>query len=266
MTTLNVTFIGTATMLLEVSSGDDTIRLLTDPVFDPPGREHRVGNVSAFAYTRLDAPAIEARALPPIDAVLLSHDHHRDNLDASGRQLASTAGRVLTTLAGERRLTRRGLTQTHGLAPWHTTMVRKGTLSVTVTATPARHGPIGTGVLTGPVIGFLVEWQGQRHGGVWISGDTLWHRALHRLAGRVSVAFLHLGAGRFRSLPWLRFSMNAADAVAAAAVLQPRSVVPIHFEGWSHFSEDQAMARATFERAGLRTTWLEPGRPTPFEV
>jgi L-ascorbate metabolism protein UlaG (beta-lactamase superfamily) len=36
---------------------------------------------------KVAGPAIAASDLPPIDAVLLSHDHHGDNLDAAGRAL-----------------------------------------------------------------------------------------------------------------------------------------------------------------------------------
>ena len=36
-------------------------------------------------------PAIAAAALGPIDAVLLTHDHHDDNLDAAGRALLPSA-------------------------------------------------------------------------------------------------------------------------------------------------------------------------------
>lgn len=265
-TSLNVTFIGTATLLLELRRGDDVLRLLTDPVFDRPGKGYRVAGLDAFTYTRLVGATLAPTELPPIDAVLLSHDHHGDNLDTEGRKVASRAGRVLTTVDGARRLQRRETPQAEGFAPWQSTIVTKGALSVTVTATPARHGPFGTTAFTGPVIGFLLEWEGQQGGGVWISGDTVWYRALHALAGRVSVAFVHLGAATFKALPWFRYTMNASDAVKAAKVLSPRVVVPIHFEGWSHFSEDRSAAEQTFAAANVATRWLTQGERTPVEL
>ena len=39
----------------------------------------------------------------------------------------------------------------------------------------------------------------------------------------------------------------------------PRMLVPIHFEGWSHFSEDRAAAEKTFAEAGVATRWLPRG-------
>ena len=66
-------------------------RLLTDPTFDPPGRRYRFG--WGTGSRKLAGPAIAAAELGPIDAVLLSHDHHDDNLDPAGRALLPSARR-----------------------------------------------------------------------------------------------------------------------------------------------------------------------------
>ncbi|MBM4783978.1 MAG: hypothetical protein GQE15_40420 [Archangiaceae bacterium] len=52
-TSLTVTFIGTATLLLEVRRGDDVVHLLTDPVFDGPGRAYRVAGLDATRWLTL---------------------------------------------------------------------------------------------------------------------------------------------------------------------------------------------------------------------
>jgi L-ascorbate metabolism protein UlaG (beta-lactamase superfamily) len=72
--------------------------LLTDPTFDPPGRRYSFGLGSASHKTT--GPAVAIADLPPIDAVLLSHDHHGDNLDDAGRALLPSADVVLTTPPG----------------------------------------------------------------------------------------------------------------------------------------------------------------------
>jgi hypothetical protein len=74
------------------------VRLLTDPTFDPPGEYPRPG--TAVVLRKLAGPAVDAARVTPFDAVLLSHDHHSDNLDQAGRELLPEAGRVLTTIAG----------------------------------------------------------------------------------------------------------------------------------------------------------------------
>ena len=53
---------------------------------------------------KVAGPAVASGDLPPIDAVLLTHDHHADNLDDAGRALLPGAGTVLTTVAGAGRL------------------------------------------------------------------------------------------------------------------------------------------------------------------
>jgi hypothetical protein len=68
------------------------------PDLRPPGRRYTFGWGSSSR--KLTGPAIAAADLGSIDAVLLSHDHHGDNLDTAGRALLPAAGVVLTTVAG----------------------------------------------------------------------------------------------------------------------------------------------------------------------
>src|SRR5262249_22494986 len=73
----------------------------TDPTFDPPGDAY--GRPPA-TLTKTQGPALSPEAVGRIDAVLLSHDHHADNLDHAGRALLAQVGRVATTPAGAGRL------------------------------------------------------------------------------------------------------------------------------------------------------------------
>jgi hypothetical protein len=91
-----ITLVGGPTALIEAGG----FRLLTDPTFDPPGA-YRLPHVT---LTKTAGPSLPVAAVEPIDAVLLSHDQHADNLDHSGRAFLATAPRVLTTVVGARRL------------------------------------------------------------------------------------------------------------------------------------------------------------------
>jgi len=95
---ITLTHVGGPTTLVEI----DGWRLLTDPTFDPPGRRYTFG--WGGSSRKLAGPAIAAEEVGTLDAVLLTHDHHGDNLDAAGRALLPRAGRVLTTVAGAGRI------------------------------------------------------------------------------------------------------------------------------------------------------------------
>ena len=98
MDDVRFTHVGGPTVLIEVGGW----RLLTDPTFDPPGQRYGFGWGSWSR--KLAGPAIAAADLLPLDAVLLTHDHHDDNLDPAGRALLPSVGTVVTTEPGARRL------------------------------------------------------------------------------------------------------------------------------------------------------------------
>ena len=96
MSSLTLTLIGGPTALIEI----DGFRLLTDPTFDAP-RAYQLPHVK---LEKLSGPALGEDAIGEIDAVLLSHDQHADNLDHSGKHFLPKAKRVLTTEVGAKRL------------------------------------------------------------------------------------------------------------------------------------------------------------------
>jgi L-ascorbate metabolism protein UlaG (beta-lactamase superfamily) len=260
---IRLTHVGGPTVLIEFAGW----RLLTDPTFDPAGGRYRFG--WGTGSTKLAGPAIAADELGEIDAVLLSHDHHDDNLDAAGRALLPRAGTVLTTEAGARRLGGNA----RGLAPWASTeLSAAGKPTIEVTATPCRHGPPLSRPLVGDVVGFALRWEGQEHGALWISGDTVLYDGVREIADRIDVgtALIHLGGVRFPVTGPLRYTMTAAEAVELCAQLQPTTVLPIHYEGWRHFRQGRAEIEAEFEQAsaGLRKSvrWLTIGHAVTVDA
>ena len=132
MSDVRLTHIGGPTVLIEAGGW----RILTDPTFDDPGRRYAFG--WGTSSRKLAGPAIGAGELGTIDAVLLSHDHHGDNLDPAGRALLPSAGTVITTVSGAGRLGGAA----RGLEPWGVTrLAGPGRATITVPATPCRHGP-----------------------------------------------------------------------------------------------------------------------------
>ncbi|MCZ7420045.1 MBL fold metallo-hydrolase [Verrucosispora sp. WMMA2121] len=240
--TIRVTHIGGPTTLIEIGGW----RLLSDPTFDAPGRRYAFG--WGTSSRKLAGPAVTTSALGRVDAVLLTHDQHGDNLDDAGRALLPSAGTVLTTIPGARRLG--GIAE--GLAAWSTTTLRaEGRPTLHITATPCRHGPPLSGPIVGDVIGFSLRWEGQRHGVVWISGDTVLFRGLREVAERlrVGIALVHLGGVRFPITGPARYSMTGRDAVELCQAIRPNTVIPVHYEGWKHFRQHRKAIEREFAGA-----------------
>lgn len=251
------TFIGGPTLLIEVGR----VRFLTDPTFDPAGSRYTAGPVR---LEKTSAPALGPGTLPAVDAVLLSHDQHRDNLDDAGRLYLKRAASVLTTVAGAGRL---GGTAV-GLAPWASRVVRSADGTEAVTVTPARHGPPGSEPVQGEVVGFCLEWAGA-DGATYVSGDTVWFDGVAEVTRRFRVvtAVLFLGAAVIPAKGREPLTMTAADAVLAARAFTPKHVVPVHYDGWAHLSQGKEDVTRAFEAAGLggELVWLEPGRGTSLK-
>jgi L-ascorbate metabolism protein UlaG (beta-lactamase superfamily) len=244
MADMTATLVGGPTAILELGG----LRFLTDPTFDPPGEQPR-------GLVKLTGPALGPDEVGEIDAVLLSHDHHPDNLDESGRAFLPRAGRVLTTTAGADRLGGDAV----GLEPWEAIELD----GVTVTAVPAQHGPAGTDHITGPVIGFYLTGEGVPT--VYVSGDNASVDIVHVIVARLGPPEISVLFAGGASIP-ARFegaylTLSSERAVEAAGVLESRKILPVHFDGWAHFSDDGASLRAAFAAAGLddRLAFVEPG-------
>ena len=256
------THFDTAMTLIEVGS----LRLLTDPVFDQAGSRFDHGPVH---LEKTSEPMITPTALGCLDAVLLSHDQHGDNLDHAGRAILSKVPRVLTTPAAASRL---AAANVEGLIDWQSVTLTgcRGDRWV-VTAVPAQHGPDGTQEATGPVTGFLITPEDEGGRPVYISGDTVRFEGTRQIAARcapVGLAILHLGKVQLAPMGELVFSLSAAEAVRYSEDLQAAHVIPVHYDGWRHFTEGRSAAEAVFEQSSIadRLTWLQPGLQATFTL
>lgn len=188
--------------------------------------------------------------------VLLSHDQHADNLDNGGRELLGVAGTVLSTPEAAGRLP--GVT---GLQPWQ----EHGVGAVTVQAVPALHGPDGCEAITGTVTGFVLSASGWPR--LYVSGDNASVGLVQEIADRVGtidIAVLHVGAANVGAFGDTDLTLNHRTAVAAAGLLAPATIVPVHAEGWAHFTESLDLLQLHFGHAGLidRLRILTPGEVT----
>ncbi|MQY25693.1 MBL fold metallo-hydrolase [Nocardia aurantia] len=219
----------TAFELLHI--GGPTVRIryggltwLSDPTFDAP-RDYP----GPITLHKLSGPAIPAEQVGPVDVVLLSHDQHADNLDVSGREFLTTAGTALSTPEAAGRLK-----DVRGLEEWETVRIAE----VTVTAVPALHGPEGAEEFSGTVTGFVLRADGLPT--VYLSGDNASVAYVRRIVeriGSIDVAVLHVGAANVGRFDDTDVTLNARTALQAAEALGDAVIIPVHAEGWAHFSE-----------------------------
>jgi L-ascorbate metabolism protein UlaG (beta-lactamase superfamily) len=184
-----ITRSSTACVLLEIGS----VRILMDPVLESGSKTYRLG--PAAWSRRYVGPAISPETLAPLDAVLLSHAHHSDNLDDAGKGILREAKQVITGASDVKELS----VQAEGLAAWQeTTIEGKSGEKIRMTATPVRHGPCWF-PHTNRVVGFVLDWEGMEFGVLYISGDTVFFQGIREIAKRcrIRTALLHLGAVHF---------------------------------------------------------------------
>ncbi len=252
MTDLDVTLtlIGGPTLLLELAG----FRLLTDPTFDAPGEYESAG----IRLRKQRGPALAAGAVGRVDAVLLSHDQHLDNLDRAGRAFLPNAQTTFTTRSGAQRLNGNA----RGLAPFETVRFERAGRRIFVTATPARHGPPGIEPISGDVVGFALGIDAPGDA-VYISGDTVWYDGVAEVARRFEPRLVIVFAGGARPRGPFHVTMDSNDAVETAHAFPRARIVAIHNDGWAHFTETQADLASVFATLGLasRLDLLTAGAP-----
>lgn len=256
---VSITHIGTATAVLTI----DGVNFITDPAFDPAGSEYPKPGIT---LKNADGPAVQLSEIPPIDAVLLSHEDHEDNLDALGRTLLN--GRhVLTTEDGAKNLAPRPGVQ--ALRPWESVTLQLQGKAFKITGTPCVHLP------GGEVTGFVIEHDSfgvapdGRPNVVFFSGDTVYTQELSdglRSKFNVVLALLNLG-GAAAPTPdggSLLITMDGEQASQLCREIGAALIVPMHFESWGHFFEKGEQLRAVLAADAYmrdRVRFVVPGEP-----
>jgi L-ascorbate metabolism protein UlaG (beta-lactamase superfamily) len=248
---VRIRYLGGPTALLELGG----LRILTDPTFDPPG-EYPIGE---RVLTKTQGPALRPDELGRIDVVLLSHDQHPDNLDRLGRDLVAAVPTVFSTAAAAKRLGE----PVRALGNWQRVELKRPDGSMLhVTGVPALHGPEGSEPLVGEVIGFVVS--GPRLPRVYVSGDNASLAVVRQIAERLGpfeVALLFAGGAQTAVVAPAFLTLTSELAAEAALILGEPQVVPLHFEGWTHYTQQADTLRHAFGAAGLssRLHLLDPG-------
>jgi len=213
---LRATWLGHSTVLIEI----DGWRVLTDPVWGPRASPSRF-----LGPKRFQPVPVELRELPPLDAVVLSHDHY-DHLDrATVEYLADRAELFLAPLGVGDRLTAWGVPadKVRQLDWWQETEVD----GLRFIATPAQHFS-GRGMFDGDKT-LWASWaiiDGDLR--VFFSGDTGYFdgfKAIGERLGPFDVTFIETGA---YDPQWPYVHMQPTESVQAHVDLRGRWMMPIH--------------------------------------
>lgn len=257
---LRVTWLGHSTMLVAI----DGALFLTDPVFS-----NRVSPLSFAGPARFHAPPLALDALPPLDAVVLSHDHF-DHLDrAAVLALARTGVPLLVPLGVGKALAAWGIPvdQVTELDWWES----KEIAGVELHLTPARHFSGRGPGLTNRTLWGSWAFIGPEHR-AWFSGDTGPFddgvRDIGSRFGGFDLAMVETGAWH---PSWGEIHLGPLQAVRMHELVGAKALMPVHWgtfnlalHAWDepviHVQELMA-SRATALLAPLAGGTVDPTRP-----
>jgi L-ascorbate metabolism protein UlaG (beta-lactamase superfamily) len=246
---LRVTFINHATVLLQM----DGVNILTDPIWS-----ERTSPVSWAGPRRAHPPGLPFDQLPPIDVVVVSHNHY-DHCDlATLRRLNERhRPRFFVGLGNQALLEESGIFGAAELDWWQSAAAAPG---VTVTSVPSQHfSGRGLGDWDRTLwTGFVFRGPA---GTVYFAGDTARgpHFAeIRRRMGYVRLAVLPIGAYLPR---WYmaRAHISPAEAVEAHMALQAETSVAMHFGTFQLADETPEQAPREL-RSALAAAKVSPSR------
>jgi len=251
--TIRLTWLGHSTLLIKI----DQIVLLTDPVFSKRASVVSFMGPRQFDYTH----DYSIDDLPPVDLVLITHDHY-DHLDyRSIKKLSERVNHFLVPLGVGAHLKKWGVPpeKIYELDWWNEITIN----GLTLVSTPARH-------FTGRRISqrFTTLWCGWAilgsSGRLYLTGDSGYFpgfREIGEKLGPFDLSFMECGQ---YSPYWPSIHMQPEESVQAAIDSKSVRAMPIH---WGKFSlsmhpwnEPPNRFRIKAQESGLSTFIPEIGK------
>lgn len=235
---IQVTFVNHATVLLQFSN----LNILTDPIW-----AERASPVSWFGPKRYHRPGVDFDDLPPIDYVLISHNHfdHMD-LPTLRRLWQKSQPTFIVGLGNSQLLTSLGITKTVELDWWQPYVINE---DVTIHGVPAQHWSTRN-----RIDAFRMLWMGyvidSSHGPVYFAGDTGFgphFQSIMQRFGPMHLSLLPIGA----YLPrwFMKYNhLSPDDALKAHQILQSEKSMAIHFGTYPLADDEQFETPAIFKK------------------
>jgi N-acyl-phosphatidylethanolamine-hydrolysing phospholipase D len=213
---IQITWIGQSTFLIQV----DGINILTDPVFS--GRLSPVGGIG---FKRKSPPGIPFGRLPPIHAVLISHNHY-DHLDLYTVKKLGNKPKYFVPLKLGQWFRNQKITNYEEMDWWDTSMFK----GIRIVSVPSQHFSRRT-VRDGNKTlwaGWVLE---TKRGKILFAGDTGYashFKEIREKLGPMRLALLPIGSYRPR---WYMktIHMDPPDAVSAHKDLQAQQSIAMHW-------------------------------------
>lgn len=252
---LRITWIGHSSLLIEI----DGRRILTDPVWS-----ERASFLSFMGPKRFFEAPLPLNELPPLDAVLLSHDHY-DHLDKETiKHFAGTATQFYCSLGVARYLEKWGINANYITEiDWgDSVMISK---DIILTATPARHFS-GRGIINrNETLWSSFVIKGPKHN-IFFGADSGWFPGFAEIGetfGPFDLTMVEIGAyGKY----WPDIHMGPDHASNAHIALKGKLMMPIH---WGTFNLATHAWYEPIERLlqyakekNIELFIPEPGKPT----
>ncbi|MDM0115148.1 MBL fold metallo-hydrolase [Variovorax sp. J22R133] len=224
---------------------------LTDPMFS-----ERASPFSFMGPKRFHAPPIGLQQLPPIDGVIVSHDHY-DHLDeASIAFLATRAQRFFVPLGLGQRLVDMGVPRERitELDWWQSARLGE----VQITSTPSQHFSGRTLSDRDSTLwtSWVIDGGGQR---IFYSGDSGYSASFRSIGDRLGPFDLAMIENGEYDAWWPSVHMTPAETVQASQDLRARLLLPVHnstfdlaFHTW-HAPLDGIAEQAAAKKVDLAT-------------
>jgi len=221
-----ITWLGHSTFLIQVAGKN----ILTDPIF---------GSLSSV-FRRLVPPVISVEDLPPIDYVLISHNHfdHMDSKSLCSLKARFAQMRVLVPM-GDKDWFDRHLFQNVSEHMWWDEIVDSKDPFFKCTFLPANHWSQRT--LFDKNRSLWGSWMVQSGDfTLYFGGDTSWGIHFKQIGHEfknIDIALLPIAPGEPRS--WMKEThINAQEAVQAFRDLNAQTLIPMHW-GTFHLGFDE---------------------------